>query len=181
MSYENVSPAMYRVGQPENATHQGDRGWTAAPIPSWGTNPNLVGPRQIAMGAWADMNPVVKVAVVGVALLGAATVASLLFATPQMMSANHRKKMFRTNGACATLGKDGPFLFPKDRKYPVPTVGCAATALAYAAWPNNIESAPAVIRAMKRTKWAKDSNIRAQMKRLAKRYSEHTHKKAPRV
>ena len=51
MSYVNVPQPMYQSGQPGTPWHQGDQGWTAAPIPSWGTNPNLVGPRQIATGS----------------------------------------------------------------------------------------------------------------------------------
>lgn len=99
------------------------------------------------------------------------------------MAANRKKrghkKMFGRNGACRSQG--GPYLFPQDKAYPVPTLGCAKLALTYAAWPNNIESAPSVIRAMRRSRWGRNPKIVAQMRRLAKRYAAEKHTRAPKV
>jgi hypothetical protein len=122
------------------------------------------------------------------ALLGAIAITGFLFVqfggVKKPLRPNSRKKMFHRNrrrlsGGCRT--GQGPYLFPKEQAYPVPTLRCAKTALTYAAWPRNIQDAPAVIKAMKRSKWGKRADIRAQMKKLASRYSKELHTKAPRV
>lgn len=43
MSYDNVSPASYETYQQGTPWHAGAPGWTQAPFPGWGNNPNLVG------------------------------------------------------------------------------------------------------------------------------------------
>ena len=35
--------------QPEGAWHAGAEGWSVAPYPGWGENPNLVGPKRLAV------------------------------------------------------------------------------------------------------------------------------------
>lgn len=35
--------------QPEGAWHAGAPGWSEAPYPGWGENPNLVGPKRLAV------------------------------------------------------------------------------------------------------------------------------------
>ena len=42
MSYEQISPEVYQVYQPDTPWHAGARGWWSAPIPGWGQNPNLL-------------------------------------------------------------------------------------------------------------------------------------------
>ena len=71
------------------------------------------------------------------------------------------------------------YLFPADKRYPVPNLKCAHRALTFAAWPNNIEDVPAVITAMKRTSYAKDAGIQERMKKLRARYDHE--KRAGRV
>lgn len=72
MSYQNVQPTMYQWGQHHYPWHQGGAGWTAAPVPMWGVNPALVGPRQVAVGA--DPSTVKKVMLGEFLLLSAALV-----------------------------------------------------------------------------------------------------------
>lgn len=42
MSYEQISPEVYQVYQPETPWQPGAKGWWRAPIPGWGENPNLL-------------------------------------------------------------------------------------------------------------------------------------------
>lgn len=49
MSYEQVPPAYYQFRQPETPWHAGSKGWSEAPVPIWGTNPNLKSPARLAM------------------------------------------------------------------------------------------------------------------------------------
>lgn len=35
--------------QPEGAWHAGAPGWSVAPYPGWGENPNLVGPKRLGV------------------------------------------------------------------------------------------------------------------------------------
>ncbi len=49
MSYVALNPSYYQMLQPESAWHAGAPGWSEAPYPGWGENPNLVGPRRLAV------------------------------------------------------------------------------------------------------------------------------------
>lgn len=58
MSYVALNPSYYQMLQPESAWHAGAPGWSEAPYPGWGENPNLVGPRRLAVeGLGDDANP----------------------------------------------------------------------------------------------------------------------------
>lgn len=48
MSYDRITPAYYKTFQPDTPYHPGARGWTEAPWPTWGDNPNLAGKRLLA-------------------------------------------------------------------------------------------------------------------------------------
>ena len=49
MSYVDIKPEYYRMHQPDSPWHAGSEGWKSSPIPSWGVNPNLVGPPRLAV------------------------------------------------------------------------------------------------------------------------------------
>jgi hypothetical protein len=49
MSYVNTSPGYYQMLQPNSVWHPGGPGWSTAPVPGWGENPNLVGPPRLAV------------------------------------------------------------------------------------------------------------------------------------
>ena len=127
--------------------------------------------------------PVLLLGALGVVVVGG-FLWSVLSAKPERLNANRKHKMFgrngrrrsghHRNGSCRSGG--GPYLFPKDRAYPVPTLKCAKTALAYAAWPHNLQDAPDILRAMRRSKWGKRADIRAQMRHLAQRYRARYHR-----
>ena len=51
MSYVNIEPGYYQMLQPDSVYHPGGSGWSTAPVPGWGENPNLVGPPRLAVGA----------------------------------------------------------------------------------------------------------------------------------
>ena len=42
MSYADIPEDVYRVYQPDTPWHPGAPGWSTAPIPGWGQNPNLL-------------------------------------------------------------------------------------------------------------------------------------------
>ena len=48
MSYDRVTPTYYQTFQPGTPFHPGAPGWTEAPYPTWGENPNLAGRRRLA-------------------------------------------------------------------------------------------------------------------------------------
>ena len=48
MSYAAVKPEYYQMLQPDSPWHAGAPGWSSAPWPGWGENPNLVGPPRLA-------------------------------------------------------------------------------------------------------------------------------------
>jgi len=73
----------------------------------------------------------------------------------------------------------GDYLFPAEKKYPVPNLKCAHRALTFAAWPNNIEDAPRVIAAMKKSRFGSDAGIRMRMAKLRETYDRE--KRAGRV
>jgi len=182
MSYYGIPPAYYEEFQPGTPWHQGARGWSRAPVPGWGANPALVGPRRLAMhgcsacGQAGEGNTVVKALAI-VAALGAG--AWLLFrdrSTSGGYKANRRR--YRSNRC---RGRGGPYLIPSRKKYPVPSKRCARTALTYAGWPNNIDDAAEVLRNLKKTQWADDPDVRAQARQLARVYEEETGRTAPRV
>lgn len=49
MSYVNIEPGYYQMLQPDSVYHPGGSGWSTAPVPGWGENPNLVGPPLLAV------------------------------------------------------------------------------------------------------------------------------------
>ena len=49
MSYAAIKPEYYRMFQPDSPWHAGSEGWSTAPWPGWGRNPNLVGPQRLAV------------------------------------------------------------------------------------------------------------------------------------
>lgn len=48
MSYIQVRPGFYEMYQPDGPWSPGAPGWSRAPVPMWGNNPNLRGPRMLA-------------------------------------------------------------------------------------------------------------------------------------
>ncbi len=66
MSYAQVKPEYYRMFQPDSPWHAGSEGWTQAPWPSWGVNPNRVGPPRLAVeGLGAYFKPVYEKPIAG--------------------------------------------------------------------------------------------------------------------
>ena len=181
MTYFSVPDAYYQEFQPGTPWHQGARGWSTAPVPGWGANPNLVGPPRLAVHgctACGQESSTSKLAILGVvALLGVGAWLVLRKPKPQSYSTN-RRVSYRTNKC---RGRGGPYLLPEKKKYPVPSLRCAHTALTYAGWPNNLDDAPAVLRGMKKTEWADDPSVRQQMRELARVYEEETGRAAPPV
>ncbi len=49
MSYLEVKPQYYQMHMPDSPWHAGSKGWKSAPWPSFGVNPNLVGPPRLAV------------------------------------------------------------------------------------------------------------------------------------
>ena len=49
MSYQTVTPEFYQMFTPGTPWHAGAEGWSVAPVPGWGDNPNLVGPPLLAV------------------------------------------------------------------------------------------------------------------------------------
>ena len=54
MSYVKTPPLYYQQFQIDTPLEEGAMGWTRAPWPGWGQNPNLTGPKRIAIGASPD-------------------------------------------------------------------------------------------------------------------------------
>lgn len=48
MSYIQVRPGFYEMYQPDGPWAPGAPGWSRAPVPMWGNNPNLRGPAMLA-------------------------------------------------------------------------------------------------------------------------------------
>ena len=49
MSYSDIKPEYYRMFQPDSPWHAGSEGWSSAPWPGWGRNPNLVGQPRVGV------------------------------------------------------------------------------------------------------------------------------------
>lgn len=49
MSYAQISPQVYEVYQPDGTWEIGAPGWTNAPFPGWGQNPNLLDRHRMAV------------------------------------------------------------------------------------------------------------------------------------
>lgn len=49
MSYSEIKPEYYRMHQPDSPWHAGSEGWSTAPWPGWGRNPNLVGQPRVGV------------------------------------------------------------------------------------------------------------------------------------
>lgn len=71
MSYEAVQPTFYQFKVPGTPWQTGAPGWSVAPVPGWGQNPNQVGPPRIAVNGPGDdpLKPVVQLATLGVLVL----------------------------------------------------------------------------------------------------------------
>jgi hypothetical protein len=71
VSYVAVNPSFYQMFQPEGAWHAGAPGWSEAPYPGWGENPNLVGPKRLGVeGLGMDDATTMKVGMGVIAALG---------------------------------------------------------------------------------------------------------------
>lgn len=53
-SYPGTQESYFQMFQHESPWHQGAPGWTQAPVPGWGMNPNLRGPARVGTGAYYD-------------------------------------------------------------------------------------------------------------------------------
>ena len=49
MSYVAINPSYYQMLQPTGPWHAGAPGWSVAPVPGWGENPALVGPKRLGV------------------------------------------------------------------------------------------------------------------------------------
>ena len=49
MSYAEIKPQYYQMHMPDSPWHAGSEGWKDAPWPTFGVNPNLVGPPRLAV------------------------------------------------------------------------------------------------------------------------------------
>jgi hypothetical protein len=54
MSYLQIPQNFYQMLQPNAPWHAGAEGWTKAPWPNWGNNPNLVGQPRLGVGQEAS-------------------------------------------------------------------------------------------------------------------------------
>lgn len=63
MSYIQVRPGFYEMFQPDTPWAPGAAGWSRAPVPMWGNNPNLRGPAMLAthgLGQEAEISRTTK-------------------------------------------------------------------------------------------------------------------------
>lgn len=58
MSYAAIEPGYYEMLQPDSPWHAGAEGWSSAPEPGWGENPNLVGPPRLAVNGLGGVRAV---------------------------------------------------------------------------------------------------------------------------
>ncbi len=68
MSYAEIKPQYYKMHMPDSPWHAGSEGWKSAPWPSFGVNPNLVGPPRLAvegLGLGAYFKPVYEKPIAG--------------------------------------------------------------------------------------------------------------------
>lgn len=49
MSYAEIKPQYYQMHMPDSPWHAGSEGWKSQPWPTFGVNPNLVGPPRLAV------------------------------------------------------------------------------------------------------------------------------------
>lgn len=108
MSYDNVKPAFYEMFQPGMPWHAGSTGWTKAPYPGWGNNPNRVGPAYLAvngLGAYYAEKPNLAIHGLGqkaapdmrgvviamLAIAGAFTLGALVLAPKKRHAKNYRR------------------------------------------------------------------------------------------
>jgi len=81
MSYVALNPSYYQMFQPEGAWHAGAEGWSVAPYPGWGQNPNLVGPKRLAIEGLGDDVTVMKLGMLGFGLIGVGLIATAYYLT----------------------------------------------------------------------------------------------------
>jgi len=66
MSYAEIKPQYYQMHMPDSPWHAGSEGWKSARWPSFGVNPNLVGPPRLAVeGLGAYFKPVYEKPIAG--------------------------------------------------------------------------------------------------------------------
>ena len=58
MSYAEIKPQYYQMHMPDSPWHAGSEGWKSAPWPSFGVNPNLVGPPRLAVEGLGSLRAV---------------------------------------------------------------------------------------------------------------------------
>lgn len=108
MSYNDIQPEYYEMFRPGMPWHAGGTGWTRAPFPGWGQNPNLVGPARLAvngLGAYYQeranlaISPLgqaqtsVRGVVTAMLAISALTVAgAMLFAPKKRYVSNRRRR-----------------------------------------------------------------------------------------
>jgi len=76
MSYVALNPSYYQMFQPESAWHSGAEGWSVAPYPGWGQNPNLVGPKRLGVEGLGDDADSMKIGMLGIGLIGVGLIAT---------------------------------------------------------------------------------------------------------
>lgn len=76
------------------------------------------------------------------------------------------------SGPCHRKARADDYLFPDERRYPVPTKACARTALTYAAWSDNLYDAPEVVKRLFQLhpEYRFDRKLATQAKKLLDKY-----------
>lgn len=77
MSYVKLNPSYYQMFQPESAWHSGAEGWSVAPYPGWGQNPNLVGPKRLAVEGLGDDATRVNLGIAAIGVCGLSIIAAV--------------------------------------------------------------------------------------------------------
>lgn len=104
MSYVQVQPSFYQMRQPQGPWHAGASGWLDAPVPMWGNNPNLAGPRRLAVGD--DVAAQVATEVEKSAMVAAETAEHAVLGIPQQNWILLGGLMALIVGGCAVLGPE---------------------------------------------------------------------------
>lgn len=104
MSYIGVQPAFYQLRQPDSPWHAGAPGWLQAPVPMWGNNPNLIGPRRLGVGQAEQEIDQVAAEVEDSAMIAAETAGKAAMGIPRENWVLLGGLMLLTVGGCALLG-----------------------------------------------------------------------------